>query len=101
MPVVVAVVIWALPRPIGRLPMPAHVLSAILGPLVAAAGAAARRGGRLRCPDEAADERALDFLGERIDVEAFAGKKSPRVFDGVDTCRLDADAIEAGLRELR
>src|SRR4029453_14766472 len=70
-------------------------------PLVAAARATARRGGRLRGPDEAAHEGALDFPGQRVDVESFPRKKRPRIFAAVDTSRFDVDVIEAGFCELR
>src|SRR5260370_42044570 len=69
--------------------------------LRAAARAAALCGARLRCPDEPADKRAVDFLGERVDIESFTVKKCERVLNAVDAGRLHVDSVEAGLCRLR
>src|SRR5262249_39780719 len=50
--------------------------------------------------NETADEGAVDLFGERVDIEALPGEKRPRVFDAVDTCRLDIDVREPRAGEL-
>ena len=53
-------------------------------------------GGGLLCPDEAAEEPAIDEWGDRVHVEAVPRQELPGVVHLVDARRFDRHVLEAG-----
>src|SRR6516164_1261952 len=67
--------------------------------LGAAAGRAARRYRWLVCTNKRADEFAFHLSGPRLDLEALARQKGPRVLQAVNPRGLDLDMLKTGLGE--